>query len=213
VRALADILFKQNGVEGKTAGERLWGKREQYLKDLVKHNVYVAPRRFEGIGMSFLEAMAMGMCVVAENQPTANEYIVSGQNGILFEAQNGLLFPARKTALPKMIRMGKAARNSIASIYQEWNINLKEVSKLVKGLQTKPLLNKKKLNLWLAATLNFENEPQKLSFLIESFQQTELILCSSQKTKNQKFSSPKKNTSLLYRFIKYPRKTVTRFFK
>ncbi|MEO3474819.1 glycosyltransferase [Roseomonas sp. CAU 1739] len=48
-------------------------------------NVFVAPRRFEGIGFSFLEAMARGQVVVAENNPTMNEYIVHGVNGLLYE--------------------------------------------------------------------------------------------------------------------------------
>jgi glycosyltransferase involved in cell wall biosynthesis len=48
-------------------------------------NVFVAPRRFEGIGFSFLEAMARGQVVIAENNPTMNEYIVHGVNGLLYE--------------------------------------------------------------------------------------------------------------------------------
>lgn len=49
---------------------------------------YIAPRDFEGIGMSFLEAMAMGRCVIAPNNPTMNEYITDGFNGILYELDN-----------------------------------------------------------------------------------------------------------------------------
>jgi hypothetical protein len=36
--------------------------------------------------MAFLEAMAMGKCVVAHNDATMNEYIKDGVNGILFDA-------------------------------------------------------------------------------------------------------------------------------
>lgn len=49
---------------------------------------YVAPRRYEGIGMSFLDAMAMGRCVIAPNYPTMNEYIDDGINGILYDYDN-----------------------------------------------------------------------------------------------------------------------------
>ena len=35
--------------------------REDARADLMRHSVYFAPRLREGIGMSFLEAMAMGM--------------------------------------------------------------------------------------------------------------------------------------------------------
>ncbi len=46
-------------------------------------NVFFAPRPLEGIGMAFLEAMARGLCVVAPDAPTMNEYISHGSNGLL----------------------------------------------------------------------------------------------------------------------------------
>jgi glycosyltransferase involved in cell wall biosynthesis len=60
----------------------------------------MAPRRYEGIGMAFLEAMAMEMCVVAENQSTANEYILSGKNVILYGGDRIHFFPHRKVLCP-----------------------------------------------------------------------------------------------------------------
>jgi glycosyltransferase involved in cell wall biosynthesis len=62
--------------------------REAAIADLLEQDVYFAPRLREGIGMAFLEAMAMGMLVVAPNFPTANEYIVSGVNGLLYDPAN-----------------------------------------------------------------------------------------------------------------------------
>jgi len=58
------------------------------LKKVEKAAIYIAPRMYEGIGMSFLEAMAMGRCVIAINYPTMNEYITDGYNGILYEFDN-----------------------------------------------------------------------------------------------------------------------------
>lgn len=60
--------------------------REEYLSRIAACEIVVAPRRKEGIGMLFLEAMAMGKCVVAHNDATMNEYIKDGVNGILFDA-------------------------------------------------------------------------------------------------------------------------------
>ena len=61
----------------------------QHRKDLMKSirsaSYFVAPRKKEGIGMSFLEAMAMGRCVVAADGSTMNEYISSGETGLLLD--------------------------------------------------------------------------------------------------------------------------------
>jgi hypothetical protein len=55
-----------------------------YLKLLDQFSYYVAPRLAEGIGFGFLEAMARGMVVIANDLPTHNEYIRNYRNGILF---------------------------------------------------------------------------------------------------------------------------------
>jgi hypothetical protein len=57
--------------------------KDEYLNRLAKCEVVVAPRMKEGIGMAFLEAMAMGKCVVANDDATMNEYIEDGKTGIL----------------------------------------------------------------------------------------------------------------------------------
>lgn len=48
---------------------------------------YFAPRESEGIGHSFLEAMACGRCVIAPNNGTMNEYIEHGENGLLYDSK------------------------------------------------------------------------------------------------------------------------------
>lgn len=66
-----------------------WFDSKQEMWDLIKSKqLYVAPRVAEGIGMSFLEAMSMGKVIVANNEPTMNEYIVHGKNGYLFDLEN-----------------------------------------------------------------------------------------------------------------------------
>ena len=62
--------------------------REEMYKDMEKSALYMAPRYHEGIGLSFLEAMAMGRCVIGVDHPTMNEYIVDGQNGFLFRLED-----------------------------------------------------------------------------------------------------------------------------
>jgi hypothetical protein len=60
-----------------------WLNHDQYLAILEKASVFVAPRRWEGIGLSSLEAMSRGIPVVGLASPTLNEYIENGVTGIL----------------------------------------------------------------------------------------------------------------------------------
>ena len=84
-RSTAERLFpSENGwrLDIKSADDFL--PKAEYLKRLSGCGVVMAPRRKEGIGMAFLEAMAMGKCVVANDDATMNEYIKDGETGILF---------------------------------------------------------------------------------------------------------------------------------
>jgi glycosyltransferase involved in cell wall biosynthesis len=59
--------------------------KKEYLKFLKKIDIYFAPRKYEGIGLSFLEAMSYGKFIVANNEPTMNEYIIHNKNGFLYD--------------------------------------------------------------------------------------------------------------------------------
>ena len=84
-RSVAERLFPPSAgyvFDVKRADEFL--ERRAYLERLSQCGIVMAPRRKEGIGMAFLEAMALGKCVVAHDDATMNEYITHGENGILF---------------------------------------------------------------------------------------------------------------------------------
>lgn len=57
--------------------------KADYVRLLREPGVYVAPRPKEGIGMSFLEQLAMGKCVIVHDDGTMNEYVKDGVNGIV----------------------------------------------------------------------------------------------------------------------------------
>lgn len=59
--------------------------KNDLLKKIEKSAIYFAPRKYEGIGLSFLEAMAMGRVVIGPNTPTMNEYIKDGITGYLYQ--------------------------------------------------------------------------------------------------------------------------------
>ena len=79
---------------------------QTYLGRVADADIFFAPRRYEGIGMSFLEAMAMGLCVVAADTPTMNEYIVHGHNGLLYNRAN-----PREIDLSGFRAMGQTAKD------------------------------------------------------------------------------------------------------
>ena len=83
--------------------ESVWFDRKSDMEDILWDcALYMASRRFEGIGMSFLDAMAMGRCIIAPNLPTMNEYITDGQTGLLYDWDDASLthcaFPVKADA-------------------------------------------------------------------------------------------------------------------
>ncbi len=60
----------------------------EYRELMCGPGLVLAPRFKEGIGMSFLEAMAMGKVVIAHNDATMNEVICSGENGWLADLRH-----------------------------------------------------------------------------------------------------------------------------
>jgi glycosyltransferase involved in cell wall biosynthesis len=65
--------------------------------------------------MSFLEAMARGQCVIAADNPTMNEYITHGVNGLLFAPRQPM--PLDLAAMP---RLGRRAREGIEDGFERW---------------------------------------------------------------------------------------------
>lgn len=88
--------------------------RTEYLDLLQQSNIFIAPRKYEGIGMSFLEAMSMGMVVVGLNQPTLSEYVRHGENGLLFDEKNMAI------EISDIERIGRCARMECEQGFLRW---------------------------------------------------------------------------------------------
>lgn len=58
--------------------------REQHWQLIERASFYIAPRLYEGAGMTFLEALARGCAVLAHRGPTMSEYMTHGQDGYFF---------------------------------------------------------------------------------------------------------------------------------
>jgi hypothetical protein len=86
---------------------------------------YFAPRQYEGIGMSFIEALGRGQIVVAPDLPTMNEYIGHMTSGILYDPQDPFSLKSLRASSLKAISDGAYARARFG--YEEW---LKDVDRL-----------------------------------------------------------------------------------
>ncbi|QXX76683.1 glycosyltransferase [Methylovirgula sp. HY1] len=97
-------------------------KPGDYQEALLKSNVFFVPRPVEGIGMAFLEAMASGLCVVAPDLPTMNEYIANGTNGMLYSFEQKV--PLR---FARAREIGARARETVERGFADWQRELPDL--------------------------------------------------------------------------------------
>ena len=102
------------------------GRNDEYMRVLSSCNVFIATRLKEGIGLNFLEAMALGMCVVATDAPTMNEYIATGDNGFLFDPEH-----PRAIDLSRYAECGRRAKAQVARGREQWEASLPAILEFV----------------------------------------------------------------------------------
>ena len=103
-------------VQSRTYARTAWhARRQEYLDNVARHNLFFASRRFEGIGMSVIEAMAMGLCVAAPDTSTHNEYVSDGKTGLLYD-----LGDPRPLNFSNVAELGKRARESVEKGFVRW---------------------------------------------------------------------------------------------
>lgn len=100
----------------------------QYFEASKECMIYFAPRLKEGVGLSFLEAMARGACVIAPDSPTINEYITDGENGLLFD----ILHP-KAIDLSRVHLIGKSAKEFVRNGYRKWKQQEGELLEFIEG--------------------------------------------------------------------------------
>jgi glycosyltransferase involved in cell wall biosynthesis len=105
-----------------------WFETRSEMLEVIKNKaIYVAPREYEGIGMSFLEAMALGKAVVAVDNPTMNEYIKHKENGYLFD-----LFNPQEVDFSEIEKVQKNTYNFMKKGREKWE---KEKIKIVEFIK------------------------------------------------------------------------------
>lgn len=106
-----------------------WFPDKSNMIDLIKAaGIYIAPRSAEGIGMSFLEAMAMGKAIIAHNASTMNEYIENGVNGYIVDFNN-----PEQVDLSDIEWVQKNAYETAKFGYARWMNDKKKIKEFIKG--------------------------------------------------------------------------------
>ena len=59
--------------------------KSDFINTMKKCNVFISPRKKEGIGIAMVEAISRGMYVVGYNDSTMNEYIKDNKIGFIFD--------------------------------------------------------------------------------------------------------------------------------
>ena len=103
-----------------------FNSREEFLLAIKDKAFFIAPRLKEGIGMSFLEAMAMGKIVIANNDATMNEYIEHGVNGYLFDYKN-----PKPLIFDNLEKIQDNAYKTVEEGYKKFQINKQDIIKIV----------------------------------------------------------------------------------
>lgn len=99
-----------------------------YHAALARANVFIAPRRAEGIGMALLEAMSRGMLIVACDEPTHNEYISNWLNGILYNPDNAHVVTV---TIDQAESLGHLAYETARIGRQNWELQALDILDLV----------------------------------------------------------------------------------
>lgn len=124
---LRETLIKQIQTLNLSKNVFLKGTVSNLHEEISTADIFVLSSNYEGLSNAFLEAMLMGFPVISTDCAGANEYIISGENGIitpvgdrkaLFEAMKLLIEnPSLKSTI------GKNAKKSVSHVRVENIIN------------------------------------------------------------------------------------------
>lgn len=131
--------------------------KKTYLNLIRNCDVFVSPRKQEGIGMSFLEALSMGKYIVANNDSTMNEYINNNKIGFLIDQNT-----KKKINISDIINFKTYREINSRKMFAKWNIDKNKILKF----SDKKSLNKK--NEYLKRIIFFDDYLKKIKYKIKN---------------------------------------------
>jgi glycosyltransferase involved in cell wall biosynthesis len=125
-----------------------WLERSEMDKILSDFNVFIAPRKYEGIGMAFLEAMSYGMAVIAPDTLTHNEYIKSGFNGYLYDLKS-----PKPIDFSDIENISNNAFRTVNEGYARWQKSENEIVNFIDKISETASLSRKENVLIISANI------------------------------------------------------------
>jgi glycosyltransferase involved in cell wall biosynthesis len=125
-----------------------------YLKLFNTCDIFVSPRRQEGIGMSFVEALARGQVVIGYDDATMNEYITNGQDGYLLN-DNSQPFD-----LQNFTKIQASSRQHAVQGWQSWQNNKHQIIDFI-AAPAHHYSSTTKVRLWLNFLWEFTKSASK----------------------------------------------------
>ena len=110
-----------------------YDSKDDYIKNLGKYGIYIAPRPFEGGAAAFVDALKIGCIVIAPNLPPFNEYIEDKKNGFLYNMHDPTSLQLNQYDLEKIslsaydsVKQGRKDFESSLSHIHEFIFNKEE---------------------------------------------------------------------------------------
>jgi len=121
-----EVLMKEKNLNIKLLDKKYLPKNE-YLSIFEKCNVFIAPRKKEGIGITIVEALSRGMFVVGYNDSTMNEYIRDKEVGFIFDEKT-----EEKINIKNIIENYGNRKKYAETNYNKWIQDKKKIIPLLK---------------------------------------------------------------------------------
>lgn len=113
-----DNLHRQSSIE--IDGVRVisgWMAREVWMEEVGKHDLYLATRAHEGVGLCIIEAAMMGCAIISPTSPTACEYFPSGRFSVpmIPTKVHGIDHLCQRYEWPEIPRIGEQILELVAT--------------------------------------------------------------------------------------------------
>tara|TARA_B100000963_G_scaffold361633_1_gene398289 strand:- start:2196 stop:3233 length:1038 start_codon:yes stop_codon:yes gene_type:complete len=117
--------------------EKKFMPKNEFINLMKKCNVFIAPRKKEGIGIAMVEAISRGIYVVGYNDSTMNEYIKDNKIGFIFDENTRdklnseyiiKNYEYRKKNSEKSYNIWKIEKEKIISLLEKENMKINKIS-------------------------------------------------------------------------------------